>query len=463
MEYTTRDLELIEGRLPADLSGVYLRNTENPLFPALERYHPFDGDGMLHAVHFHEGKADYRNRLIPTIGLRAELAAGEPLYAGILEHPAQSKRDGWGARTRMKDASSTDVVVHGGKALTTFYQGGDAYACDPVTLEPQGVETWAGQFPSDWGISAHPKVDERAGELLFFSYSKQAPYLRYGAVNAQHELIHHTEIPLPGPRLPHDMAFTEHYAVFNDFPLFWDPKLLARGIHHPRFYPDLNARFGVLRRGAPGAQVRWFDVPATYALHFSNAYEDGDEIVVDGYPQDNPAPPRQEGDGEYSMLMRYIDLAALQPHLTRWRLNLKTGEARVERLCQRVSEFPSINQWFAGRPYRYVYAMTARPGWFLFNGLLKHDLQTAEQQFYAFPDGVYASESPFAPRESARGRSDAGAEDLGYLVSLVTDTRNSSSECQVFDAQDITRGPIARLALPERVCSGTHAYFASGA
>ena len=42
-EFDAWDLP-IEGELPDDLSGVYLRNTENPLFEPIRRYHPFDGD-----------------------------------------------------------------------------------------------------------------------------------------------------------------------------------------------------------------------------------------------------------------------------------------------------------------------------------------------------------------------------------------------------------------------------------
>ena len=69
--------------------------------------------------------------------------------------------------------------------------------------------------------------------MLFFTYSKQAPYMRYGVVDADNDLVHLTDIPLPGPRLPHDMAFTENYAILNDFPLFWDPQLLEANIHTP--------------------------------------------------------------------------------------------------------------------------------------------------------------------------------------------------------------------------------------
>jgi len=36
--------------------------------------------------------------------------------------------------------------------------------------------------------------------------------------------------------------------------------------------------------------VRWFEAAPTYVLHFLNAYESGQEIVMDGYFQENPTP-----------------------------------------------------------------------------------------------------------------------------------------------------------------------------
>ena len=93
VELDAYDLDVVAGEIPKDLSGVYLRNTENPLFDALSgRYHPFDGDGMIHAIRFEGGNASYRNRFVQTAGLREELAAKEPLWAGILESPELSKR-----------------------------------------------------------------------------------------------------------------------------------------------------------------------------------------------------------------------------------------------------------------------------------------------------------------------------------------------------------------------------------
>jgi carotenoid cleavage dioxygenase len=55
------------------------------------------------------------------------------------------------------------------------------------------------------------------------------------------------------------------------------------------------------------------------------------------------------------------------------------------------------------------------------------------------------------------------AEDDGYLVTLTTDLDQDRSDCLVFDASDIAAGPVARVALPERVSSGTHSCWTPAA
>jgi carotenoid cleavage dioxygenase len=452
-EWDSDDLTAVEGEIPPDLDGVYLRNTENPLHPALKFYHPFDGDGMVHVVGFRDGKAFYRNRFIRTDGLAAENEAGGPLWPGLAEPVQLAKRDkGWGARTLMKDASSTDVIVHRGTALTSFYQCGDLYRVDPFSGETLGKESFNGGFPFDWGVSAHPKVDDRTGELLFFTYSKEAPYMRYGVVDANDDLVHLTDIPLPGPRLPHDMAFTENYAILNDFPLFWDPELLQADIHLPGFHRDMPSRFAVVPRR--GGDIRWFEADPTFVLHFTNAYEDGDEIVLDGFFEGDPTPV---GTGsKYQKAFRYLSLDGLQTRLHRWRFNLVTGETREEQLSDSITEFGMINGGYAGQSYRYTYAATGKPGWFLFDGLVRHDLQTGAEDRYAFDDGVYGSETAMAPRIGS------SAEDDGYLVTLTTDMNADASYCLVFDAARVGDGPVCKLALPERISSGTHSTWAPG-
>lgn len=455
-EWRADDLEVVQGRVPDDLDGVYLRNTENPLHPPAQHYHPFDGDGMIHSVEFCNGKANYRNRFVRTDGFRADNEAGASLWAGFIESPADATRtDGWGARRRMKDASSTDVVVHRGMALTSFYMCGDLYRVDPYTAETLGKETWHGQIP-DWGVSAHPKVDPVTGELLFFSYSKDAPHLRYGAVDKDGNLMHLTDVELPGPRLPHDMAFTENYVILNDFPLFWDAELLKNDFHVPRFHRDIPSRFAVVPRRGDLSKVVWFETEPTYALHFTNAYEDGDEIVLDGFFQGNPSPSPKGARSLEEAAFRWLALDGFESRLHRWRFNLATGKATEQRLSDHFTEFGMINADRQTRDYRYVYAATGEPGWFLFNGLVKHDLQTGSEERISFGDGVFGSETPMAPRVGSTG------EDDGYLVTLTTDMNEDASYCVVFDAARISDWPVCKLRLPERICSGTHSTWVPG-
>ncbi len=454
----TREYDVIEpvvtGDLPDDLNGTYIRNTENPLHDSLGRYHPFDGDGMLHSMHFDNGHVQYRNRYIPTDGFIAERQEGRPLWAGLREHPGMSERDGWGARTRLKDSSSTDVVVHNGKALTSFYQCGDIYESHPVTLQAHGKAPWTAGITPGWGVSAHTKVDEATGEMLFFNYAKEAPYMHYGVVDAGGQLAHYVPVELPGPRLPHDMAFTQRFAILNDLPLFWDPEALKQDAHAVRFYPNLPSRFGILPRRGASHEIRWFEAKPVYVLHWINAYEEGDEVILDGYAQDPRKGQRARGLPDSLAPFGILDINAIGAHAYRWRFNLRTGGVKEGPIEERISEFGMINPKIAGKHYRYTWAMTAKPGWFLFDGIVRLDVQTGQRQEYRFPDGVYASESPMAPSDSRTG------EDSGYVLTFITDMNTDSSACWIFSAQDVSRGPIAKVALPQRICVGTHSYWA---
>ena len=61
-----------------------------------------------------------------------------------------------------------------------------------------------------------------------------------------------------------------------------------------------------------------------------------------------------------------------------------------------------------------------------------------------------------APRLGSTG------EDDGYLVTITTDMNADASYCLVFDAARVGDGPVCKLALPERVSSGTHSTWAPG-
>ena len=140
------------------------------------------------------------------------------------------------------------------------------------------------------------------------------------------------------------MAFTEHYAILNDCPLFWDPDLLRRGVHAVRFHPDLPTRIGVIPRRGTNADIRWFEAAPTYVLHWINAYEDGDEIVLDGFFQVDPAPTDAAGrDRGRAAVPLPRQQRACSPSRTAGASTWRPARRKEEFLDDRTTEFGMIN------------------------------------------------------------------------------------------------------------------------
>ena len=94
-----------------------------------------------------------------------------------------------------------------------------------------------------------------------------------------------------------------------------------------------------------------------------------------------------------------------------------------------------------------------------FHGVVKYDIRTCSYDEYHYGPGIYGSETPFCPRS---GAGPGAAEDDGYLVSFVTDTSDWSSACLVFDAQNLSSGPLAKVKLPLRLPAGFHTTWVAG-
>lgn len=280
--------------------------------------------------------------------------------------------------------------------------------------------------------------------------------MHYGVVDQNNDLVHYVDVPLPGARLPHDMAFTENYAILNDFPLFWEPEALKQNAHIARWHRDMPSRFAVIPRRGQTSDIKWFEAESTYVLHFVNAYEEGDEIVLDGFFQGDPEPADNGLGNKWQRAFRFLALDRMQSRLHRWRLNLVTGQVKEEQLSDSITEFGMMNADFATKDYRYAYAATGKPGWFLFDGLVRHDLKTGTEEKFSFGDNVYGSETAVAPKVGSKGEDDA------YLVTLTTDMNADASYCLVFDAARVGDGPVCKLKLPERISSGTHSTWAAG-
>jgi carotenoid cleavage dioxygenase-like enzyme len=450
-ETTALELPVI-GEIPKDLYGAFVRNGPNPAEAPAGLHHWFDGDGMVHAIYFENGKAEYRNRYVGTDDYRAERAGLSIGAGGVLAPSARTRPDSQRGDLVYKDTANTDLVFHNGSLMALWYISGRPVRVDARTLETLGNETFGGALPRH--VSAHGKVDPKTGEFCFFDYSLYEPWMTFGVVDANNNLTNFQKVDLPGPRLPHDMGLTENYIILHDLPVVFTEAGLRNSMWQIKV-ADQPARFGVVPKTGTGDQVRWFETDTCYIYHVVNAWEDGDEVVMTACMMTQNGYPPNPAYGPYASMVNVLALNAVP---VEWRMNMVTGEVKKRQLDDRIGEFPVVNLDCTGRKTDWSYHVAmGREELQRFSGLIKYDLNTGASKTHEFAPGIGGSEPAFAPRVGAVD------EDDGYVIVFTTDEATGKSEVQVIAAQDIEAGPIARIPLPARVPAGFHGTWAPGA
>ena len=438
-EVSTNNLEVI-GQIPPELSGMFVRNGPNPQWSPIGQYHWFDGDGMLHGVQINDGKATYHNRYVRTRGWNIEHEAGKAVWSGLLEPPQIDNPHGPG-----KNTANTALVWHN-QQLLALWEGGAPHHINTADLATIGEYTYNDKLIS--AFTAHPKVDPVTGEMMFFGYDFRPPYLQYGVVSAQGELLRTVPIDIPMAVMMHDFAITENYTIFMDLPLTFSVERMQRGEPMMMFESDRPSRFGIIPRHGDNSNIRWFECPPCYVFHTLNAYEAGDEVVLIAC--------RMNSTNVLISQDTYRDPQGDTPLLHCWRFNLSTGAVTEEKLDDVPGEFPRVNENLLGRKTQYGYvgkmAHSQNP---LFDGVIKYDFENGKSQTHEFGKNRYGGEAVFAPS------SNATAEDEGWLVTFVYDENSQTSELVIINAQEITSEPIARVMIPQRVPYGFHGIWIS--
>jgi len=420
------DTELrVDGAIPTELQGVYLRTGPNPASGSSP--HWFFGDGMVHGVRLSGGRAQwYRNRFVQT--------------PNITDPEGLTRDDSGGNPTGdlMRGTGNTHVVAHNGEILA-LEEGHWPWRLDNE-LNTLGVQNYGGDLTCS--MTAHPKVCPVTGELLAFSYLNPGPeFLHYIRVSADGVVQQIEGIELPNMVMMHDFNVTRNHVVFMDLPVVFDLSRLETGLPF-QFDRDAGARLGVMPRNGTGADVRWFEIDPCFVFHPVNAHEDGDRIVLTVSRQ-------KEAFGTSN------DDYAEVGRLHRWTIDLAAGTVTEDAVDDRPGDFGRVDDRLVGLDARYGYLMAMagegnaeEPEYG--TALWKYDLRSGQCWEHHLGDGVRGAEPVFAPASA-----DA-AEDEGWIISLSHDTRSDESRLVIVDAQDFTADPVAVVHLPRRVPYGAH-------
>jgi len=470
-EMTVDDLPII-GHLPRELNGLYVRNGPNPRLPPKGSYHWFDGDGMIHGVHFEDGKASYRNRFIATTGFMHEKKLGRAVWNGLTGFPSARQMLFPPKGLRAKNVANTSLVWHEGRLLALWEVG------EPHLIDVPGLET-LGHLDTGLKVkafTAHPKVDPVSGEMVFFGMQMgPRPSLHYGIADRQGQLCHSTRITLRDSVFMHDFAITSNYTIFMDLPYMFSLKsMITKGVPFT-FKQSQPARFGIMPRFGSSNDVVWFEDDPCFVFHTLNAFEVVDdagsvvEVVlvacrmkrgtIAALPGHSASDSNQ---GANSKLPLNVDDAA---RLHEWRFNLRNGTVKSRQIDDRASDFPRFNDHFMGSRNRFGYVASVQvnstSGAPEFTEIVKHDFDTGTNVVRQYGPNRFAGEALFVPRPGSpvSRHSEQFAdefEDDGWLLSHVFDAQSQSSELLVIDAKTLDAEPVARILLPRRVPYGFH-------
>jgi carotenoid cleavage dioxygenase-like enzyme len=443
----------LSGAVPAWLHGGLIRVTPAQMdFAQRSVAHWFDGMAMLNRFGFAgDGTVSYASRFLDTAARREALASGGTSIAGFATDPCRSLFQ------RIQSAFHPDLTDNANVNLSRL---GDEYIAmtetpipvrfDAETLATLGPDAGAKAFGQI--TTAHPHHDAERRELVNFAAhlgrkSEYRVYARRSSTDARTLAT----MPVREPSYMHSFAITPRFVLLLENPLVVNPLKLALGgksfIKNYVWKPELGVRIHAFDR-ATGAHTRSWTADPFFVFHTINAFEDGDDVVIDLCAHDDASiiellelERLRSGAAHSSLAARPV------------RLTLGADGTVAQRALADVDlELPRVNYRARnGLPYRYAYGGSAGDAAFL-KRLVKIDVADGTHMVWDEP-GAWAGEPVFVPRPGAT------AEDDGVILSVVLDTAAASSFLLVLDAA--TFEEVARARAPHHIPFGFHGQFFS--
>ncbi|CAN5678306.1 carotenoid oxygenase family protein [soil metagenome] len=447
----------ITGEMPRELCGTLYRNGPNPQFAPRGPYHWFAGDGMIHAFHIENGNVAYKNRWVRTPKWEIENKEGEGL-SGSFGNPRYTDPRVFALNSTV---ANTNIVWHGGKLLA-LEEAHAPFALDPANLMPVGsqggYETFGDKLNGPF--TAHPKVDPKTGEMVFFGYSAAGRFSKevsIQTVTADGQVTRAEILEGPFPSMIHDFAVTRNWIVVPIFPLTSSMERAMGGQPPFAWEPDKGTHIAFIPRNGTVADTKWVTAPASYVFHPMNHFETEDGRVVIDVMKYDVAPLFPLPDGSPS---------APEPpkaRLFRWIFDLsgQSNTFKEQQLDDRAGEFPRFDERFSMSDYRHGWIVSgnivdARTGEPRTDGLTHYDLVSGKNLTWTADPADRCGEPVFVPRH------DAAAEGDGWLLSVVYRGNEARSDLAVFEATDVAKGPVALAHLSSKVPAGFHGNWRPG-
>ncbi|KAH7127525.1 lignostilbene-alpha,beta-dioxygenase isozyme III [Dactylonectria macrodidyma] len=455
-----------QGVIPNVINGTYFSmQVDHHMPPRFEDDLLFNGDGVVSAFRIVNGHVDWKRRYVQTDRFKLESEARRSLF-GRYRNPYTDHES---VRGVVRTAANTNIIFWRGVMLA-MKEDGPPFALDPTTLETLGRYDFEGQVLSPV-FSAHPKIDPASGEMLAFGYQAggdgncASRELVYYVIDADGKKTHEAWFEMPYAGYIHDFAFTDDWIIFPLTPLKASLERIKQGGNYWAWDPEDYGYFGIAPRHKPKrGDITWIRTENCFQGHIAGTYQtDDNKLVFDlsmasdnvfwWFPQEGKAPERRPMT---SPMSRYVfdleDLSAvdmIEPTQT----------------VHKMVEFARIDDRFLGKPYRHYWAVGSDaskhydfercgpPSTGIWNMLIGYDWETGrEQSWYVGPTSTL-EEPCFIPASTT------SPEGSGYLVAVIDRLDEMRQDLAVFNAQELSAGPIGLIRLPLRPRRGFHGNF----
>jgi carotenoid cleavage dioxygenase-like enzyme len=490
-------------KIPDWLSGTFVRN--GPAWFDLGNYHVrhwFDGLAMLIKFEFKAGKVIYNNRMLKTEAYYWARAKGELGFREFATetHPTRFRDLANMINPRISDNAVVSVLKVNNSYIA-MADGARPVAFDLKTLKTLGHYKFDDLFNVIL-TTPHPHYDPRREAIFTYVTTLEPALFKKSRVDLAYRVCRIDKgsnkrkiiATIPTNRISyiHGLGMTENWVILihNSFVLT-DP-FAMNFKHRPvldeyHWLPDQEpTRFYAVHKDS-GKVRTWLSDKAFFNFHNINAYEEGEDLIVDISLYDHPQ--------DATTLLLF-------DHLTRFtggsipigcfaRFCLTRGSKYAQPAPGfdwgnpfSAIEMPAVNKYFNGKKYRYAYGIGSAQGVDVsnfFDRLVKFDLKNTDTKpkiFYLNEDEPtnYFTEPVFVPEphrhpnctkhtticEDWCDAHDEDCEDRGVVLSVGLATQaliDGRSFLAILDAKEFNL--LELLYLPHIIPFGLHGNFFS--
>ena len=441
----------IEGVIPKELSGTFYRNGPAKHERGAIRYqHLFEGDGMLQSFTIAEGKIVHQGKFINTPKFQQEQRANRLLYSGPdtkLSNPLSV------SNADTINTANTNVIAVGDD-LWALWEAGSPTRVNPETLEYTGQVTLGEHNGYDNKLkglpfSAHPKIEANgdiwnfglspSGHAALYHLSSTGQVKNVGIINTQYQ----------GGML-HDFLITQKHILLI-LPSLKSSKTTnsnKQGFFSRISFDKHQAMRVLVISKADLTLKKEYQLAAGFAFHYGNAWEEHDGTIrfdASLYPNVDVL----------HHLSKVMQGNTSEPHTDAQTalFTLKPNGSSSQTVLAGNSEFPKVCDHLVGLKNNYLYHLSSQEHSIWSDTVSRLDVNSGHlDQFKFGSDFLVEEHVTVCPKNK---------EGTGYLIGTALHVPSKRTCVNIFSANNLTQGPVARAWLSHHLPLGFHGHFQS--